>query len=86
MVPVDWPAFEEWETVPMLDGPDTHLCPRCQLKRDRGWLQHDLVIECARCGRNSIDHGTAITQWWTLPDGGTTCDDCHDPETDVTRI
>jgi hypothetical protein len=67
----------------MQSGGEAHLCPSCQRKRDRGWLGHDYVIECIRCGRNSVDN-PEIEQWWGTHDqwGASVCGDCYDPKRD----
>jgi hypothetical protein len=80
------PSFEHWERTPWQDGPESHLCPRCMARRDRGWLAEDHVLECSRCHRNTIDN-PEVTQWRVIPsmtDQPSTmvCLDCFDPASD----
>lgn len=77
-------AFKAWDTVPF-NGLDVHLCPHCVDKRARGELQHDFVLRCARCDRNTIDD-PELTQWWGTNDGETVCDDCFDERADAFSI
>jgi hypothetical protein len=86
LITITLEGFEEWERIPMEHGAEAHLCPRCQYKRDRGWLGIGYVLECIRCGRNTVDN-PEIKQWWgTREPGASACDDCHDPEHDTTVI
>lgn len=52
----------------MAHGPETHLCPRCQKRRDKGWLAEPFVLECVECGVNSIDHPRTEGPWMSSTD------------------
>jgi hypothetical protein len=36
--------FEQWERIEMKSGGEAHLCPRCEERRDRGWLAEEYVL------------------------------------------
>jgi hypothetical protein len=80
------PGFHEWLRLPMQSGPEAHLCPQCQVRRDRGWLAEDYVLECYRCHRNSVAN-PEVPRWRVIPSmtdqpSHTVCIDCFDPATD----
>ncbi len=80
------PDFDGWQRIPMQAGPEAHLCPQCQVRRERGWLAEDYVIECSRCHRNSVAN-PEVARWRVIPSmtdqpSNTVCIECYDPATD----
>ncbi|QEC48817.1 hypothetical protein FSW04_15360 [Baekduia soli] len=74
-------SFARWERIPMQQGADAHLCPECGAKAARGWLAHDVVVECDGCGRNSVEH-PEIERWFAVVQHDVAaplnlCADCH---------
>lgn len=81
--PLTSERFENWERIPMHGGGEAHLCERCRVKQDRGWLAHDFVVECDCCERNSVDH-PEVKHWRRAPappessrESLTLCIDCY---------
>ena len=66
IVPVTAPLFERWVRIQMESGAEAHLCPDCQEKKERGWLAEELVLECVRCKRNTVDN-PELKRWHMLP-------------------
>ena len=86
LVSFSLPAFGDWQRIPMQGGPEAHLCPQCQVRRDRGWLAEDYVLECSRCHRNSVAN-REVARWRVIPSmtdqpSRTVCIDCFDPAAD----
>jgi sulfur relay (sulfurtransferase) complex TusBCD TusD component (DsrE family) len=87
--PITSEWFEQWERIPMENGGEAHLCPPCIVRRDKGWLAEPFVLECARCGRNTVDN-PELQDWRTGRDPSTgaavhICIECFDPGDDVRR-
>lgn len=78
VVSVTHPWFESWERIPMEHGGETHLCPPCVERRDKGWLAR-AIMECSRCGRNTIDN-PEVKDWRLDANRAAVCADCsHEP-------
>lgn len=67
ITPITSEWFDAWMRIEMQSGGEAHLCPRCQEKQERGWLDHDFVLECVGgCGRNTVDN-PEMMQWHAIP-------------------
>jgi len=76
VVPIASAGFDAWRVIEMEDGPDTHLCPRCADRLNRGLpTGYAFAPECRECGGR-----TTAKVWWVRKGGGRLCDDCNDAQ------